>query len=132
VDIGAYEFQNPASLISYQWLQQYGLPSDGSADFADLDHDGMNNYQEWRSGTIPSDALSVLKMLLPFRAPTGISAQWLSVSGVTYFLQRATNLAVQPAFSTVKSNIIGQAGTTMYIDTNAIGNVPLFYRVGVE
>ncbi len=131
-DIGAYEFQSPTSLISYQWLLQYELLMDGSVDFADLDGDGMNNYQEWRGGTTPTDALSGLKMLAPSPSPSGITAQWQSVSGVTYFLQRATNLSVQPAFASVKSNIMGQAGTTIYTDTNASGTGPFFYRVGVH
>ena len=132
VDIGAYEYQSPTSLISYHWLQQYGLPPDGSADFADSDGDGMNNWQEWRAGTNPTNALSVLQMLAPSNTASGITVQWQSVSGIVYYLQRSTNLTAQPTFLSVQSNLVGQAGTTIYTDTNSIGISPAFYRVGVQ
>jgi len=66
VDIGAYEYQGPGSLISYAWLQQYGLPTDGSADFLPMRMGGTenDNWQEWRCWTCPHQpASSALRLL---------------------------------------------------------------------
>ena len=130
----AYEFQPGVSGLFIGWLQQYGLPTDGSADHADLDGTGMNVYQDWVAGLNPTNALSVLKMLAPVKTnnPAGLVVTWESVNTRTYYLQSSTNLAAQPAFSTIQSNIVGQAGTTSYTDTNAVGSGTYFYRVGVE
>jgi hypothetical protein len=132
VDMGAYEFQGAGSLISYAWLQQYGLPADGSADFLDYDHDGLNNWQEWLAGTNPTNASSVLKITSGTRTgPTGYVVTWESQNTRTYYLQRSVDLT-QTAFSTIQDNIAGQAGTTAYMDTNAVGSDLFFYRIGVK
>jgi hypothetical protein len=131
VDMGAYEFQPGVSGAFIGWLQQYGLPTDGSADCADADADGMNNWQEWVCGTDPTDPLSALRLLSALRTGTNTTVTWQSVTGVNYFLECGTNLSASPCFKCVATNIVGQAGTTSYADTNATGAGPFFYRVGV-
>jgi hypothetical protein len=44
-------------------LEQYGLATDGSTDFADNDADGHNNYQEWRCLTNPTNSASAVQLL---------------------------------------------------------------------
>jgi predicted outer membrane repeat protein len=132
VDIGAYEYQGTGSRISYAWLQQYGLPTDGSVDFIDSDHDAMNNWQEWICGTDPTNPPSVLRMVSAMPTPTKVMVTWQSVAGVNYFLLCSTNLSASPCFRYVATNIIGQAGTTTYTDTSTTGAGPFVYRVGVN
>jgi hypothetical protein len=95
------------------------------------DHDGMNNWQEWICGTIPTNTFSVLRMVSAVPDPSGVRISWQSVSNRTYFVQCSTNLASQSSFLTLGTNISGQAGTTFFTNANAPGG-PFFYRVGVE
>jgi hypothetical protein len=132
VDIGAYEYPSPQSVICYAYLQQFGLPTDGSADFIDSDADCLNTWQEWRCQTCPTNPLSVLRLLSPTDAGTDIAVTWESVAGVQYFLERSTNLAgPPPIFTPLTTGISGQPGTSTYTDTNAPSG-PVFYRVGVQ
>ena len=131
-DIGAYEYQGSGSRISYAWLQQYGLPTDGSADYCDADADSMNNWQEWVCGTCPTNTLSALHLLTPTLGGTNVTVSWQSVAGVNYFLERSTNLAAaSPQFTPLATKIPGQLGATTYTDADAVGAGPFFYRVRV-
>jgi hypothetical protein len=132
VDIGAYEFPAPRSILSYAWAQQFGLATDGSADFADGDADGMSNWQEWRCLTCPTNALSVLRLLKPARTGAHVAVSWQSIAGVNYSLECGMNLSASPGFTLLATNLIGQGGMTTYTHTNAANATPLFYRVGVR
>jgi hypothetical protein len=132
VDIGAYEFQGSSGLTGFHaWLGQYGLPTDGSADYTDSDGDGMNNWQEWICGSNPTNAASALRLLTPTVAGTNITVIWQSALGIGYFLERSTNLGIPASFIPLATNLPGQAGTTSFTDTNAVTTAPLYYRVGV-
>jgi len=70
-----------------------------------------------------------LVLQAPVFVPARVTLRWSSATNRTYVLERSTNPAPPQAFTLVQSNIIGQAGTTSYTDTNALGRGPFFYRV---
>jgi hypothetical protein len=132
VDMGAFEYQAQVTGTFSNWLQHYNLPTDGSADYADSDGTGMPNWQKWIAGLNPTNPASVLQMLATSNSITGTTVTWQSVTNRIYYLQRASNLATQPAFLAIQSNIVGQAGTTRYTDASATNGVSYFYRIGVQ
>jgi hypothetical protein len=128
VDVGAFEFQSPASVLSYAWLQQFGLPVDGSADFADPDEDGMNNWQEWHAGTSPIDAGSALRIISVENAFPGVRLRWQSAGNRNYWVERATDLGASSGFSVITTN----TGGGIYTDSTATNSAPYFYRIEVR
>jgi hypothetical protein len=132
IDMGAYEF-NLVATVGTNWFTNYGLdPNDPLVFTYDPDGDGFTTLQEWIAGTDPTNSLSALKMISSASGVPGVSVAWQSVGGVTYFLQRSTNLLASPIFSSLKSNIVGQVNATTYTDTTATNDGPYFYRVGVQ
>lgn len=85
-------------------------------------------YEFQSPDTVPFYA----RLQMTTNGPTGVTVSWQSVNRVLYFIQRSGVLSAPSPFSTIQSNIVGQAGTTSYTDTEAVGNGPFFYRVGVQ
>jgi hypothetical protein len=131
VDVGAFEFQTPTSMLSYAWAQKYGLSVDGSADFDDADADGFDNYSEWRADTIPTNALSALRIVTATNALPGVRVVWQSVGTRHYWLERSTNLNATP-LQMIATNIAGAPGSKSFLDTTATNHGSYFYRVGVQ
>ena len=94
VDIGAYEYQGSISIIPTNWLAEYGLPIDGSADNEDEDEDTMSNWREWRCGTIPLNPDSFFAMERSSTAFGFPIVTWRTVYGRGYWVQRNTDLVL--------------------------------------
>ncbi len=66
------------------WEATYGVTNPA----ADADQDGRTNLEEYRSGTNPTNAASVIKILSETHLPNGhTTVTWASVGGVRYRVQ---------------------------------------------
>ena len=129
VDMGAYE---RGGIIPSDWLEKYGLSADGESDFSDSDKDGMNNWQEWRCNTDPTNEASFLRFTASAPEGTGFVVRWQSAEGVRYQLKRSTNLITDAFGYLVRTNILATPSVNSETDTTAVGSGPWFYRVGAE
>jgi hypothetical protein len=114
------------------WLHQDGLPVDGSADTTDPDRDGLINWQAWRCQTVPTDPLSALRLLSVSLDSTGVTLSWPGVEGVSYFVERSTDLGATPPFTALVRDLPGTTGTNTLTDTNGVVLAAVFCRVAVE
>jgi hypothetical protein len=126
VDIGAYEFQAPVSMISYAWLQQYGLPIIPSTDSADPDGDGVSNYHEWLAGTDPTNSLSSPAQLSITPSGTNVILTW-PTNAVGFTLQSTTNLSSPAVWSTNSPAPVVIGGQNVI--TNPISGAQQYYRL---
>lgn len=120
--------------LLWTWLEWFGLATDGSADFADPDGDGMNNAQEYRAGTNPTNALSRLAILSVAVAGGGtgpVTLEWSSASNVFYSVEASTNLNV--GFDgVVGTHLPATPPRNVFTDTNPATAGARFYRIRVE
>jgi hypothetical protein len=101
--------------------------SDGEAD---LDHDGMTNFQEFRAGTSPTNAASALRLEISLSQLGQPVITFTQVAGVGYDLQYRTNLQTG-AWEQLTNLTAGTITTVFNVTDAAVGTGSRFYRLVV-
>ncbi len=101
---------------------------DGGAN-DDWDNDGASNYNEWRAGTDPTSAESVLAFISQ-EVASGHVLSWSSVEDKTYSIWRSTDLIVGFDESVLTGILATPPMNTQVLSTETAERV--FYRLTVE
>ncbi len=141
---------NTASFSVNLWLDtdDDGIPDGWESSFfggttnaqpeVDQDHDGMNNYAEWRAGTDPNDPESFLNVssIVPMGGNTtsGVQLSWGSASNRLYSVSRAFGLVDGVGFVPIAEQIAATPPINTFVDDSLPGGntLPVFYRIEVE
>ena len=112
------------------WEMANGFNKNNPADAAqDADADGMTNLEEYRAGTDPRSASSVLKLSASLNA-TIVELRFTAVAGHSYIITYCNALPSGGSWQTLAS--IPAQGTTRTVivpDGSVAGGSQRFYRV---
>jgi T5SS/PEP-CTERM-associated repeat protein len=124
------------------WEQAHGLDPldafDNNGANGDPDGDGLTNLREYQLGTDPSDPSSPYRITAIVRESNNIRVTWLTVGGLTNFVQTTTGAAggsysnnfsdLSPIIVPIGSNVT----TTNYLHpSGATGPPARYYRIRV-
>lgn len=114
-----------------QWYfgVQMGKVFDGNLD---SDADGLSNAAEYKAGTDPTNAASVLSIehTEVSASGNGFVVKWQSAPGKSYTIERSSDLT--KGFTPVATRITSTPPENTYTDSNIDGVGPFFYRIKVE
>jgi hypothetical protein len=94
---------------------------------ADPDGDGFNNQAEYISGTVPTNALSLLKLETVTLTGSGSTITWQSAPQKRYQVWSRGDIPGDP-WQTVGPPVVGTDSLTQFTDTTATNNFR-FYRI---
>jgi len=121
--------------ISDEWKQTYfgSITNFIGNALEDTDGDGISNWQEYLSGTNPTNALSKLQFYHSFLKSHGdiknISLQWLTIPGRIYVLECSQSL--DGGWIPVSTKLLGDGGLREFTVTNLF-NGEQFYRITLQ
>jgi hypothetical protein len=103
--------------------------SSQAAPSADPDGDGMNNQSEYVAGTVPTNAVSVLKLDSLTQSAGGTTIRWRSVVGKKYQVLGRAQVTGAP-WLTLGTPVTANGAQAQYLDAGATTGLK-FYRVQV-
>jgi hypothetical protein len=110
------------------WEVQYGFNTNSVADAGlDSDGDGMSNRDEYIAGTNPTNALSVLKLVLT--ATNSAVLEFVAQPNIAYTVQYRTNLssALWNTLTNVPASVV--TGTVQVNTPNPLPERERYYRI---
>ncbi|MCF7855603.1 MAG: hypothetical protein K9N51_12450 [Candidatus Pacebacteria bacterium] len=113
------------------WMRQNGLTNGELTDLelADVDHDGMQAWEEWFAFTDPTNQASALTFTDSASSAGDRVVWWRSVAGPTYSLLRGTNAG--GPFSPVATGLSPTPPLNVWTDSTSTATMD-FYRIVVD
>jgi hypothetical protein len=113
-------------------LQHFGSATGGDPN-GDEDGDGLRNVDEYRAGTDPGDARSVLEIVEVTTDAGGVLVRWSSQAGQRYRVRRAQSLLTRLAdYIVVQAAIAASPPINEFIDTSVGSGEQFFYLIELE